>query len=163
MSKSNTRVWSTRTEKGPSAKWTVDWRRIWFSTVRWVSAKAKNFCVSIGILVPVALPLPPDDDALVPLPEATGEDSAALPLEPEVEVWELDSGAPPRLGVCSWMCASCSWRVSFCWIFRLASSGWVGAACTRKKASTVACNLKKINKELEKVTKNKKGLENSWA
>ena len=69
--------------------------------MRWVSAKAKNFCVSIGILLPLALPLPPDDDALVPLPEATGEDSDALTLEPEVEVWELDSGAPPRLGVCS--------------------------------------------------------------
>ena len=50
------------------------------------------------MLVPLALP----DDALVPLPEATGEDdSDAPPAPPEVEVWELDSVAPPRLGVCS--------------------------------------------------------------
>ena len=51
----------------------------------------------MGIQV-LPLALPPDDE-LVPLPEATGEDSDAPP-EPEVE---LDSGAgvPPRLGVCS--------------------------------------------------------------
>ena len=48
MSKSKTRVWSTRTENGPSAKCTVLCLRIWLSTVRCVSAKAKNFCVSTG-------------------------------------------------------------------------------------------------------------------
>ena len=37
-SKSKTLVWVASTEKGPVARGTVDWRRIWFNTVRWRSA-----------------------------------------------------------------------------------------------------------------------------